>query len=286
MSIISVNFQNNKQMLRYTLLSYDKLLYEHDWKSIEHSHPYCEILIVTNGKGTFINNNKTISLKRGSIVITNPNIIHTEQSAVDLGSPLEYVVLSVSGIFFTDKQGKGCLESLVFNADKYWQSISSIFDRIDTEMMNKKIHWESVIQNLLSELLIYIVRTMELNNFFSEQPNSYGKSSRFVPLIQQYLEYYYANNITLDDLAQKFFINKYYLLKCFKKMTGTTPILFLEQVRIKKAQTLLLTTTFSVTEISQQVGYANSAYFSKKFKKITGITPSEFARTHRTRGDP
>ena len=103
---------------------------------------------------------------------------------------------------------------------------------------------------------------------------------QFVPLIQQYLEHYYANNITLEDLSQRFFVNKYYLLKCFKKITSETPISYLEKVRIRKAQSLLTTTSFSVMEISQQVGFANSSYFSKKFKEVTGQSPTQFVKQH------
>ena len=120
----------------------------------------------------------------------------------------------------------------------------------------------------------------ELDNFHSERTYSRGKGTQFVPLMQQYLEHCYVNNITLDDLSQKFFVNKYYLVKCFRKITETTPILYLESVRIKKAQSLLTTTNFSVMEISQQVGFSILLIFSKKFREITGQSPTQYARAN------
>ena len=80
MSNIVLSFRNYISQLNYKLLSYDKLKYEQDWGSIEHSHPYSEILFVIGGQGSFVNNGKIFSLKKGNIVITNPYISHTEVS--------------------------------------------------------------------------------------------------------------------------------------------------------------------------------------------------------------
>ena len=80
MSTVVLNFRNYISKLNFKLLSYDKLKYEHDWESIEHSHPYSEILFVTGGHGAFINNRNQRPLSKGDIVITNPYVSHTEIS--------------------------------------------------------------------------------------------------------------------------------------------------------------------------------------------------------------
>ncbi|MHC9000269.1 helix-turn-helix domain-containing protein [Enterococcus bulliens] len=51
---------------------------------------------------------------------------------------------------------------------------------------------------------------------------------------------------------------------------------YLNQVRIKKAQELLLNSTQNINEISDTIGYNNTTYFSKMFKKLTGLAPKEF----------
>ena len=285
MSVISVEFQDKFPKLHYTLIGYDKLRYENDWQSIEHAHPFCEILIVTNGKGSFINSARAIPIKRGNIIVTNPNILHTEQSATSEEVALEYVAISVSGVLFSDKPAEGFQQSIIFNLEKDWSTVTTILDYIDREIRDKNVYWESSVHNLIEELIILLSRNAQLESLHSERSSSRGRGTQFVPLLQQYLEHYYANNITLDDLAQKFFVNKFYLVKCFRKITGMTPILYLESVRIKKAQSLLTTTNFSVTEISQQVGFASSAYFSKKFKDLTGQSPTQYAKAN-TRKKP
>ena len=280
MSVITVEFREKFPKLRYTLLGYDKLRYEHDWQSIEHTHPFCEILIITNGRGNFINSAQATPIRRGNVIITNPNILHTEQSCGEDDAALEYVAISVSGVFFTDNKSEGFFRSSVFDLEPRWANITDLLSHIDSEIARKEIFWQSSVQNLIEELLIILSRASSIASVSPRKDAPRGKGTQFVPLIQQYLEHYYAGNITLEDLSQRFFVNKFYLLKCFKKITGTTPILYLENVRIKKAQSLLTTTNFSVMNISQQVGFANSSYFSKRFRAITGMTPTQYAKQY------
>ena len=103
-------------------------------------------------------------------------------------------------------------------------------------------------------------------------------SNRIVWLVRQYMEQYYAEPITLNMLAEKFYINKFYLERCFKQIVGCTPLAYLKNVRIDRAKTLLLSTDFTISEISLQVGFASASHFAKTFQKVTGMTPSAFLR--------
>jgi AraC-like DNA-binding protein len=67
----------------------------------------------------------------------------------------------------------------------------------------------------------------------------------------------------------------------FKDITGSSPISYLKNVRLKKSQLLLLTTDLSVEAISRQVGYDDVFNFSKQFKKKFGTSPSEYRKHHR-----
>ncbi|MCJ0586345.1 helix-turn-helix domain-containing protein, partial [Enterococcus cecorum] len=55
----------------------------------------------------------------------------------------------------------------------------------------------------------------------------------------------------------------------------------LNQIRIKRAQYLLLNSNFNINEISEEIGYNNTNYFSKMFKKLNGITPKEFREEYK-----
>lgn len=66
--------------------------------------------------------------------------------------------------------------------------------------------------------------------------------------------------------------------RTFKKVTGISPIEYIQQFRIVKAAERLLHTNQSIKEISTAVGIENPEYFATLFKKKTGFTPTEYRK--------
>ncbi len=280
MSTIVLNFRNYISKLNFKLLSYDKLKYEHDWESIEHSHPYSEILFVTDGRGAFINNGKQRPLAEGDVVITNPYVSHTEISLPPPSKPLEYIVISLDGIYFTAKNSETIFsDSYIYNFLQHWNEVKNFLERIQQEISGEALLWENSVLSIINELLILILRFTKLNNIQTEGTMPTNHSNRIVWLTKQYMEQNYAETMTLDMLAGKFYINKYYLERCFKQIVGCTPLAYLKKVRIDRAKTLLQSTDFTISEISLQVGFASASHFAKTFQKLTGMTPSDFLRS-------
>ena len=96
-----------------------------------------------------------------------------------------------------------------------------------------------------------------------------------------YIEAHSAEKFSLDALAGALFINGCYLLRTFRKYTGTTPLAYHNQVRCKKARELLVSTNRSISEIGEETGFVSSSHFSHLFKKTEGCTPSEYRRLYR-----
>ncbi len=90
--------------------------------------------------------------------------------------------------------------------------------------------------------------------------------------IKAYLDSHYTEKITLDDLAAKFFINKYYLTKIFKETYGTTINGYVAERRITKAKSYLRFSDKTMDEIGNEIGMSDANYFSRAFKKIEGIS--------------
>ena len=97
-----------------------------------------------------------------------------------------------------------------------------------------------------------------------------------VQSIQRYIQEHYAEDISLQTLANQFFLHPNYLSQLFTEKTGRNFIDYLTQVRMEKAQGLLRDTGLRVYDISQMVGYESPKYFSKVFKEVTGCTPKEY----------
>jgi two-component system response regulator YesN len=91
----------------------------------------------------------------------------------------------------------------------------------------------------------------------------------------------YSGNLSLEVLAEKAGLHKVYLNRLFKKETGRTCYEYIQNVRIKKAQELLLNTSITITGIAEQTGFTSYDQFAVVFKKLTGETPSLYRKKYK-----
>lgn len=129
------------------------------------------------------------------------------------------------------------------------------------------------INQALSELLTLLMEE-------SWHPDTTKKTAKQAKVIEvkMYLEEHYMEKISLDVLAEQFFINKYYLSKLFKESYGMTINAYILSVRITRAKQLLRFSDRTIDEIGEKVGIADGNYFARVFKKIEGVTPSEYRK--------
>lgn len=118
----------------------------------------------------------------------------------------------------------------------------------------------------------YMQWLVSLLNQFNEQP--LGKGA--IREVQLYIRSHYSENITLNSLAERFFLHPNYLSRLFKEKTGKNFVEYLTEVRIEKVKELLGNSDLKIVEICAMTGYDNPRYFSKVFKQATGMTPREY----------
>jgi AraC-like DNA-binding protein len=95
-----------------------------------------------------------------------------------------------------------------------------------------------------------------------------------------FIEQHYTDDITLDQLQEHLHLNKFYLSKTFKEVTGTTIFQYLLERRIYAAKLLLVDSQAKITEICLEVGFKHLAHFSRSFKQATGLTAEQYRRQH------
>lgn len=108
---------------------------------------------------------------------------------------------------------------------------------------------------------------------FGQEQNA---SNYAVYQVEQYILLHYNEDLSLNTLADLVYLNPNYLSNMFAQVTGCTLNKYIKQIRMEKAQELLMNTNMKVTDISQAVGYPNTSYFCKNFQKIFGTTPERF----------
>lgn len=100
--------------------------------------------------------------------------------------------------------------------------------------------------------------------------------------IADYLELNYGQKLRQQDLADLFHLNKDYMCRRFKETFGEGMVNYLNGVRIRRAQELLVDSDLQIQEIADEVGFFDTKYFSRQFKKETGSTPAEYRQRHGT----
>ncbi len=88
-------------------------------------------------------------------------------------------------------------------------------------------------------------------------------------------------DISIDMLCQRFFLSKNHIINVFKKAYHTTPNAYLNAVRLRNAEELLITTSLPIENISLRCGYRNYSHFYRQFVRKNLISPEQFRRQKR-----
>ncbi len=93
------------------------------------------------------------------------------------------------------------------------------------------------------------------------------------------LDEIYAEPVGAEQIAERLGVKPRHLLGVFSDRFGRTPMQYLREVRIRRAQDLLLSTTLPVSDIAVQTGFRDATYLDRVFKQHMGLSPGEFRRT-------
>lgn len=94
-----------------------------------------------------------------------------------------------------------------------------------------------------------------------------------------YIERHLQEDLSLQQLAARFFLSREYVSRRFRQETGVTLSEYVERHRMEHATKLLANRTYKVADIAEMVGYTDEKYFSKVFKKHTGLSPQQYRKS-------
>ncbi len=126
--------------------------------------------------------------------------------------------------------------------------------------------------------ILYRLFTQYAEKTDSESPSHSSSLSRTKTVIA-YLNKHFDEHITLELLVSLVNINKYQLVKDFKKETGMTILQYLNLIRCKAAKSMMKD-GLSASEAAYSCGFTTPSYFSKVFTKTMGTPPSHYTNRH------
>lgn len=127
---------------------------------------------------------------------------------------------------------------------------------------------EDIIKASIHALVVAVNKLPQIQN------DENVKDDRFIAMMN-YIQSNYQN-ITLEDMAEKFHLSPPYISKYIKDKSGKTFGDHVAQVRMKRAKTLLKNGNMTVENISYAVGYQNPEHFTRTFKKLFQISPIQY----------
>lgn len=96
----------------------------------------------------------------------------------------------------------------------------------------------------------------------------------------QFIHKHLYENINLNELVKQTYLSKDHFIRLFKQELKTTPLQYINQKKIEKAQLMLVTGKESVKSISFSLGFEDYSYFNRLFRKLTGTTPLEYRHSY------
>ncbi|WP_261805852.1 AraC family transcriptional regulator [Lapidilactobacillus luobeiensis] len=265
-------------------LSIDRCTRDEEYNMVKHWHPEYEIQYYLDGSRRFFIEGKTFNLKPGSLVIVNADQIHCSFS--DNSVFHDRVLLLFENSQFCDyfaplkidlvrffAENSGVIE--VPLADRKY--LKDLFEMIAWEVSNKYVMYHQLSVAKLLELISYIIRLRQRGSLL-DSGSSGMPENELVNKVKWYIRNNYNEVGSLEDLAKYFYLDKSYLSRVFKKESGYTVGEFINIQKIQAAQKLLEDTTYSISEVSEQVGYGNVTYFNRVFKRYVESSPLQYRK--------
>ena len=227
--------------------------------------------VVEDGEGELVYEGKTYALRAGDVVFIDCRKAYSHRTDQNLWSLrwCHFYGASMSAVFekYRERGGKP-----TFHPDKCWP-FSRLLSELYTLAASTDYIRDMRINEKLSELLTLLMEQ-------SWHPGDGALSRKRVELekVKIYLDEHFTERIRLDDLSDRFFINKYYLTRIFKENYGATISHYVLSKRITRAKQLIRFSEMTMDEIAAAVGMNDANYFSRAFRKVEGMSPSEYQK--------
>ncbi len=257
----------------------------------EHTHDFIELGLVLGGEGIHIIEQKAYPIKSGEIFLLDAYVSHSliaeEENEISvrnclfepsaIGMPIEYkknFVNCIHSSLFSREDEKRAVGNYLRLSGSHLYDIAILFNDINQEYNQKDAGFDFMLRSDLSKLLVQMFRLYEKAEKGvdrNEQPHE-----QMISESVNYLRAHCSDNITGEDLANRYYLSTSYFNRIFREITGCSVTQMQQKFRMEAAQDRLDHTNATITEIASEVGYRDMKNFYKIFRKFYGCTPKQY----------
>ncbi len=246
-----------------------------------HYHDFNKILIFLSGDVTYSIEGRSYDLESNDIVFVNAGEVH--RPVIHSAAAYERIIIYVSPSFLSSYREDTYDLGLCFNQAHERQSHvlrvnsfrGSSLGNV-TERLEQSLH-DSDYANELYHDLLFLEFMIQLNRAAIHHNIDYisnSSSNEKILAVLDYINGHLTEELTVDGIAEKFFLSRYYLMHTFKEETGYTLGGYLSTKRLKLARELIRNGT-PITEACYACGFKNYSTFSRAYKKSFGSAPRD-----------
>ncbi|WP_162300664.1 AraC family transcriptional regulator [Anaerosacchariphilus polymeriproducens] len=250
---------------------YSRMLHKHNDRF--------ELLFVRSGTGGYRIEQDCYHIKTGDIVLCNTGVLHDE--VLEMNQNLSSFSMAIKGLQLSNLPENFLVPPSsppVFNSGEFSPMIDSTFATLYQLLSSGIPDVEETCHNLMMSILSLVMQI--INQISSISPAGSKENQTLGIRIKEYIDEHYDESLSLDIISQIFHVNSYYLSHVFKKEIGLSPMQYVSRRRIGEAQSLLITTQKSITDISSIVGFGTPNHFHNQFTKYVGLSPRRFRKTY------
>ena len=253
-----------------------------------HQHDFYEVYYFIGGSVEYSVEGRTYELKSGDLLLINPLELHQPRIAHNQ-QDYERIVLWInknylSELCFNKTSLTRCFDSSqpdhtnLLRPSKIQQTyISAMLDELITENTSDGYAVEIASEAILLRFLV------ELNRLTITSSMNIKKeevSSSIIPDVLEYINNHFCEKLTLSEIADEFFVSKYYLSHAFNNVVGTSVHRYMVLKRLIHAKQMLLSGIRSTTAATN-CGFNDYAGFYRAFTAEYGVTPTEFVKLNK-----
>ncbi len=273
------------------LVSYERLSYFETGAFAWHWHPEIELTMIMEGEIAYQVNDTLYHLKAGDGLFCNTNVLHTGRR-METGLDCSYLSITfhprlLYGYGSSVMQSKymnpvlknAALSSIRFSPEVDWQS------EVVREMEKIRLLKEGCPLSMELEMQIHLLKIWQLiyehADIGTQADPENGRDTERIRRIMEYIREHYAENITLEELAEQVHLCRSECCRLFKRYMHETMFAYLLNYRIDRSMELLQDSGKDITTIAGQVGFATPGYFSRIFRRRMGCSPMEYRKRHK-----